>query len=319
MNRHKGIKSSSLKLILVLGIAVTSLTSADVKKPFQESLDRLREQYRGISSIHMQATAHVWRTEEYGHPEKEGAGYSQFEYWASGDRYRVRTATDPQLGLAPDMDVAFDGELFQFYLHANSHLSIQAGDRPEFLTAVPNPFFLPFFHLERSSDECMPCPLRLSDLEDDSHWTRRMGAASAVARMVAGPEGEVVFEIPAGRQRLETEVSVFRVHLAGNAGRELPKRIERVDSSGKLVTSLDFGEFRQEGPVTVPLDIQLRSFDKSGREIMRTHYEIELLEINQSIDADAFVIDHSSIDHVFDVDSNSWIKGEPVMRGRDSN
>src|ERR671938_95935 len=68
------------------------------------ALEQLRSKYAAINSVHLLADAKITL---YG---VNGTG--TFEYWAEGDRYKIKCRTDKHLGFKTDMDVSYDGRRF---------------------------------------------------------------------------------------------------------------------------------------------------------------------------------------------------------------
>ncbi|MFZ0064107.1 MAG: hypothetical protein WAL47_18900, partial [Pyrinomonadaceae bacterium] len=74
---------------------------------YVEKLEELRRGYTASKSVHIVADAQITL---YGDNFRVGKG--SYEYWAEGDRYKIRCHTDKHLGFLPDVDVAYDGRKF---------------------------------------------------------------------------------------------------------------------------------------------------------------------------------------------------------------
>jgi hypothetical protein len=126
------------------------------------SLENLRRKYAEINSVHIAADAKIAL---YG--SKFTVGLGSFEYWAQGNRYRYSCRTDKSLKLATDLDVAYNGERFQFLDLRAGTLSYRSLDEVRSTAALPNPLFLPVEYLSKEDDDCVLCRLRLSDMKSN--------------------------------------------------------------------------------------------------------------------------------------------------------
>jgi hypothetical protein len=100
------LRDSRILTLVLLLLAGSSVPGVAETTP----LDALRARYSRIRSIHFVARAHPWVAEE---KKPTASGMIAFEYWADGDRYRMKCHSDPGLGLTRDMEVAFDGTYWQ--------------------------------------------------------------------------------------------------------------------------------------------------------------------------------------------------------------
>ncbi len=86
----------------------------------QDSFDALRARYARVQSVHLVSAASVSRRKAGS--EKLLSGSMRFEYWANGSGYRMKCASDPELQLVSDMELANDGSQWQLLQIAKREL-----------------------------------------------------------------------------------------------------------------------------------------------------------------------------------------------------
>lgn len=268
------------------------------------ALENLRQQYASINSIHIVANAKIV---VYG--QKFAVGDGSFEYWAEGTRYRVKCRTDKQLKLSSDVDIAYNGERFQFLDLASGILSYRSTDDFRSYAALPNPLFLPVDFMSHSDDECRLCSLRLSDMKfNNERWNSRARALRVMARDYDTKDGMITdLEMPGGT--FKKTPFKLRVRMQGSdEERSLPSQIERIDSAGRVRASISFKSIVENDSLRLPREMLIKVFDEKGNLTFRLEYLVTLLEINQPLDKKTFTIDFDDAEGVWDSDAKKFIK-----------
>src|SRR6266567_8813613 len=171
-------------LVAVVAGVLSLPWTASARAPKSEGSNPLESliRYSKLRSIHFIAHAAIWVVPH----DDQVRGTGEFEFWAAADRYRVRCVTSRQLGLASDLEIAFDGDRWQMFEHEHGLLALKKGDNPMMVLALPNPLFLPLDFLSLQTDTCPICAVRLTDLQDPSFWSRR----TQTARLINSPPSD---------------------------------------------------------------------------------------------------------------------------------
>jgi hypothetical protein len=277
----------------------------EAKERSVEKLEVHRQRLARLRSIHMQASA---RIEIYGDNPKSGTG--SYEYWAAGKLYKIRCHTDPELGFAPDIDMAYDGKRFYFLDRGSAMLSYRQLDEAKSPVALPNPLFLPLDFLSDDDDDCLFCALRLPDLASQSErWRLRQEglAVKSTGKNTINGLTETELEMPGGV--LDKRAFKLRVRmLEGLDGTARPLRIDRVGADGKLLTSLTFDDFAESGLANWPRSMTVEGFDESSNLMMRLSYSVKLLDVDQRIEPGTFAIGLDEAEGVWDSDEKRFLK-----------
>lgn len=236
------------KTIAVLAILLLPVVTAG------EDLPRGWALYDAVASVHMRAEVTI--------SQKGVVGKASYEYWAEGDKYRIKCASDPSLGLMSDVEYAFNGEYFQFLLRDADTLVIRPEDSKQLPTAIPNPFFLPVNYLDPDDDACPTCALKL----------------------------RAVKESP----------KIYRARTKGAlpiALRTSDSAIEWLRKDGSIFMSISFDNPLDQG---FPRRIALEAFDAQSQRMTQAEFLIRVLEINAAIAPDVFDIPTESASRVWD-------------------
>lgn len=269
-----------------------------------KALENLRRKYASVDSVHIVADAKIT---VYGGNFATGRG--SFEYWAEGVRYRIKCSTDKQLKLSSDVDIAYNGERFQFFDVAAGTLSYSSIDDFRSHAALPNPFFLPVDFLSRSDDDCRLCRLRLSDMKSDSErWSRRAQALEKKAERYDTSNNVVTeLEMPGGT----TQKTPFNLRITMSGPDEetaWPSQIERIDPNRRVRASVSFKDFMENSPLRLPRDITVTVFDEIGNLSFRLEYAVKLLEVNRPVDNETFTLSFDNAEGVWDSDKMRFVK-----------
>jgi hypothetical protein len=307
-------------LLIVLLIAAGTIYAAWVSQEHNRlnkdksvaALENLRLMYSSVNSVHIVADAKIT---VYGGNFAIGRG--SFEYWAEGARYRIKCSTDKQLKLNSDVDIAYNGERFQFFDVAAGTLSYRSTDDFRSHAALPNPFFLPVDFLSRSDDDCRLCRLRLSDMKSDNErWSRRAQALEKKAERHDSNNNVVTeLEMPGGT----TQRTPFNLRITMSGPDEetaWPSQIERIDSNRRVRASVSFKDFMENGPLRLPRDITVTVFDEKGNLTFRLEYAVKLLEINRRLQNDVFTISFDDAESVWDSDGRRFVQEKRAKASR---
>ena len=269
-----------------------------------KALENLRSKYASINSVHVVADAKII---VYGSNFAVGRG--SFEYWAEGSRYRVKCSTDKQLRLNSDVDIAYNGERFQFLDRAAGTLSYGSIDDFRSHAALPNPFFLPVDFLSRSDDECGLCRLRLVDMKSNNErWNSRAQALEVKAARHDSSNNVVTeLEMPGGIVQ-KTPFHIRMTMYGRDEETAWPLQIERIDSKQRVRASVSFKDFMKNSPISLPRDITVTVFDEKGNLTFRLEYLVKLLEINRPLKNDTFTISFDDAEGVWDSDNRRFVK-----------
>lgn len=274
------------------------------------ALDRLKQKYATVSSLHLIANAKIAL---YG--ENFAAGSGTFEYWAQGDHYRVKCRTDKHLKLSTDLDVAYNGERLQFLDERSGILSYRSEDDVRSHAALPNPLFLLVDYLSNDDDDCVLCRIRLTDLKSDNPRWKTRSQSLEVKGNRRDSNNRVItdLEIPSGK--LNGQALKLRIKMSGNDEENaLPSHIERLRADGQIVTSVEFMSFMENTPLPVPRDLVILAFDEKGKLALRVEYTVTHFEINKPIPSEVFTMGFDKADGVWDSDNKKFVKEKPIRK-----
>jgi hypothetical protein len=266
-------------------------------------LDKLREKYAAVESVHLSADV---KLAVYGADFRVGSG--AYEYWAQGDRYRIKSRTDSQLGLKTDYDIAYDGKRFYLLDHSMAVLSYRRKDEPRSVAALPNPLFLPVDYLSSDDDDCPLCSLRLPDFKSENgRWKSRAAGLQVRPPHPGGADGEVVAEMPGGKVNHRQFKLRVRMSRQGD-GTVRPTLIERVDADGRIMASITFGNFAESALGQFPRGIVIKAFDDDGSLTLQAEFNVKALEVNSPLDQGVFSISFDEAESVWDSDEKRFVK-----------
>jgi hypothetical protein len=265
---------------------------------YSGALDRLRSFYQGLASIELDAT--VW----IGLPGRSGHG--TLHYATSGDKYHLRAASDRELGLSFDVEMAYDLEKHQLLNTSMSTLSLYSR-APSYLPApFPNPLFLPVAFLGFSDESCGGCQPTVSDVA--TRWQSRMGSAF-VAHEDAS-RGPLIVE----GTKLQGEPFFYRVYFAGN-DRPVVSRIDLVRPSGRVIDQVVLQDYRVvEGGALFPHYLAVTGLSEDGKPLASVHFTIDCLRLNGPV-PDQFTLGFTQARIVIDEDSHTFLKHPSLNKG----
>lgn len=261
---------------MLVALCLSGFADAASAQDAHRAIDSMRRAYQSMWSVHMLAEATITRSLATGQ-----TGNGTFEYWAEGDKYRIKCTTDPLLQAMPDVEYSFDGAEFRFLDHASGILARQRGNVAELATALPNPLFVPLTFLSDESDSCNACALSLEQAQDDQRWHARLGALSDSP---AGTKGDLGATVRLSWKK-DGIPAVFRILTNGFRA----DRVDRIRSDGSLLTRATL-KYSAAGDV-LPRWISLVAFDDRGvTPESSVEFAIKVLEVNQPIPAEVFRI-----------------------------
>jgi hypothetical protein len=303
---------SATAAVLALVSAGGGAQEAEREKAVR-GLGRLRDKYAAVNTVHLSAGVKVVL-----HGKELRAGNGAYEFWAQGDRYRVRSRTDKQLGLKTDFDVAYDGARFYMLDHSLGVLSYRRKDEPRSVTALPNPLFLPVDFLSGDDDDCPLCALRLPDLKaEDPRWGSRSAALAVRSRGRDAATGAAVTEVemPGGRFKGRPFKMRVRMTEQGDGG-ALPTQIDRVADDGKLMVSITLGDFAASGLGQFPRSIVVKAYGDDGNIALQAELTVKVLEVNAPIEPGVFAISFDEAEAVWDSDGKKFVKEKTAAAKR---
>ncbi len=284
-----------LLTVLVGGGVLSSAATAGT------AMEALRARYGRMKSVHLVTHAAISIFAEKGKPGVSGGLF--FEYWADGNRYRIKCSTDRVLNLASDVQIAYDGHESQLYDPVASILSLSSAESRQLPMACLNPLFMPLDFLSPDTNECMACGTMLQDLADANRW-RQPGGEIADGGGSSVNFSDIVAED--GNKRS------YRLRLNYVSGFAVPAALTKFYASGRQEGQFTMSDFVTKdlsvGPV--PMRLVVKSFDDeaNSRATMEGTWVIDLLEINKPLDSHIFTIDQSSARAVWDGDAQVFIK-----------
>lgn len=284
--------------------------TAAATESFATLVGQMAEVFTSLRSIHLEASALITieRASAVGEPPEPVIGSGTFEYWAEGDKFRIRSTTDDRLGLASDREVAWDGRTFYDLALQDELLRTKSAveEQTDVRTALPNPLFLPldflFEHAERSS--CHVCELRLNQLRRPAFWQSRRPELLSRAQTVFEP-GAAAVVVPGGSHQQRGVERKVRVAARGEAVRCL--QIARTFEDGSDLMTIELGAHETvRGPGVVaefPRHLDVSVFDPdSGRRLVHMQFVIDELELNHPIPDSVFSISPDRARTVWDED-----------------
>lgn len=302
--------SATIAAFIVLASAERAETGEDKgKEKAVRSLERMREKYSAVRSVHLAADVKITI---YGKDFRTGSG--TYEYWAEGDRYRIKSRTDKHLGLKSDSDAAYDGKRYYFLDTRLKVLSYQQKDVPRTFTALPNPLFLPIDYLSNDDDDCALCALRLTDFKtEDARSSHRVKSLAKKSEQRDDTTGGIVseLEMPGGK----TERRAFRLSvrtLEANEGHVRPLQINRVGANDKVLSSLSFTNFTPSVLGDFPRTMSVKVFDHEGNLAMQAEFIVRTLELNEPIENSIFTIGFDEAEAVLDSDGKIFVKEKSI-------
>ena len=332
MNRRL-LSFGLLPAVLGTGILCLSWT-ASARAPGSELVGPLDSliRYSNIHSIHFIAHATIWLAPQGEQPQPVVRGTGEFEFWADADRYRVRCVTAPQLQLATDLEIAFDGERRQQFSPRMAMLIVKKGNDSSMPLALPNPLFLPLDFLNPETDACKVCAIRLTDLQDPRFWSRR----TQTARKLDVPSSVAAPYAVDGALFQGAQLS-YRVDFGTVQGRVVPLRVVRSSSGGSrveisssnfevltrrsggpVVSTLTAKPSNDDGPAPIanresssreaeigpiPLRVEMASYDTTGANVANIVFTIDVIDLSWDADPRVFTIDEKLATTVWDGDA----------------
>ncbi len=244
-------------LLAILSVLFNGAMARDVAAG---DLDDGRALYESVASVHMKADLKIRRAGVF--------GTGSYEYWADGDRYRMKCSSDPALGLMGDVQYAYDGLSSQQFYESGDMLVQRTGDITQLPTAIPNPFFLPIDHVNPDGDACPGCTIKLRD-------AKNIGK-------------------PAPTRTREGSVLTPRVRDG---------LIKWLRTGGSVATSIAF----ERSGTDFPRRIVMKGFDEAGHMEMELEALMHTVEINGSISPDVFTIPAHVASQLWDEDERAFV------------
>lgn len=303
--------SATIATLLVLASSQRNATGADKEKAVR-SLERVRDKYFAVKSVHLAADVKLTM---YGSDFRTGSG--TYEYWAEGDRYRIKSRTDKHLGLKSDSDAAYDGKRYYFLDSRLKILSYQQKDVPKTFAALPNPLFLPVDYLSNNDDECVLCASRLSDFKTENVRVSNRIKSLSVKSERRDDTGELVrdIEMPGGKAENQDFHLALRM-LEVDEERVRPLHIKRLTPSGRMLSSLSFTDFTHNALGDFPRAITVRAFDEQGGLALQAEFIVRTLEVNEPIADNTFSISFDEAETVWDSDRKTFVKEKTASAPR---
>lgn len=265
-------------------------SKAPVPAEWLAQLDRLRESYRALGSLHLRASVIVTITT----PEGITTGPGSYEYWESGQRYRIDSRTAAPLKLLPDTSISYDGQRFSWFDGRQRILSYMMSDSRNNSAGLPNPLFSMMDFLQEGDDSCRGCRLRLADFDDDERWFSAkarmfMGNTTAIESVITGPTGKQIHH----RMRFSDGYTPMLRSV---------ERIEASGASGRI-------EVNAYDPDTLlPRHLTVTAASPDGRSHLQAWFAIEVLERLDNPSDTQFELDPSLAQTVWDSDTETFLK-----------
>ncbi len=314
-------------LLGALGLIVGSAAAARADDVAANPFDFLNR-YSRIHSVHLIAHATISMGAHDDYPAQRGKG--EVEFWADGERYRLRCVSPQYMGLAADVDVAFDGEHKQWFDRETGFLRVRKGDDSKTRSSIPNPFFLPVDFLNRETDSCLFCTVRLVDIQDKVFRDARLRTARPSPQVNAQAKSEMPEYDVDGPVYMGNRLT-YRVGLGTAMGATIPVRLTRFNSDGSRAdvvfsnfsaVSVNTGPSKVHNAATdasgssqviddvgpLPLKIEWASYDHEGNNLANVIYTIDLIEVNRGVPTDVFTISQEQAKVVWDSDAGAFTK-----------
>ena len=271
-------------------------------------LSDLLRQFQSVSSLHFEADVELF-VQSTAEEMREAITtdvpvLAVLSYWAEGDLYRYNSHADRQQFPGMHTEVAYDGRHFQM-LFSTGTLTFSAQESSAQLPILPNPLLEVLQFRYPVTDTNRHSRLRLKDVCRD-----RVPAAFFQREWTIVEEGGRRLEkavFPGGiydGQEYESHV-----YVAPDA-RNKPLRIDRVTAQRTLTTSVFSDYLRVETPggsTDWPRAVEIRAFDTQGREAVRISFTLSVLEVNETVSSEVFVIDQENAARVWDDDRQEFV------------
>ncbi len=201
------------------------------------------------------------------------------------------------MGLAPNLESAYDGKLYQILYLDDSRLSLWRKDPRQTPAPFPNPLYLPVSFLGLSGDSCDTCEWKSGDIRDSNRWLQRLSMART--------ETPGSFLVPGGS--LHENFFYYRVSV-GNDG--LIAKIESVLSTGKVFRAVELSNYQQaEGsPHRYPFHLLVSAFDEEGKILGTVHYMVKALRFNGQMKSESFTISQKDAKVIIDEEAPTFLK-----------
>lgn len=281
--------------------AIADLNASKLSDSSRITLEKVISTFAKMNSVHMEASVRVFISADLTDDSEDILKNGTFSFWEYDGRFRIKSEIDPRLGLAANMEFAFDGVHYQNVLTEDSVLSIYTEDQHRYSTAVPNPLFLLVDFLSPDKSECPGCVLFLKDFQNESTWSSRM----VKARESVSKSSERQVLVPGG---FANGVGIiYRISFTDD---KLIHKIDQLAAGGDRLTSLDFHHYRpvKEGGPLFPRSVTATVFTADGEVAARIVYAIETLEVGDPISFDVFSINPEKLDVVLDGDTGDYVK-----------
>lgn len=274
-----------------------------------EKLERVRQKYAAARSVHLLATAQI---SFFGANPRSGSG--SYEYWAEGNRYKMKIHADARLGLSGDVEIAYDGNRFYSFNRASGVLAYQREEAEKNPSPFANPLFLQLLFLSNEGDDCRLCGHRWKDLKSPNpKWEMRASAAEIKSTGRDAQKGHSLteLEMPGGSER--NRAFKLRVVLAETAdGKSRVIRMNRIFAGGSAYSSYTFDNFAASELGDFPQTIKVEGFDDNSELLARIEYTIRTLEINHPIENANFKVSFDDAPAVWDGDARRFVKEKPA-------
>ena len=281
---------------LAIGIAAAADRVEAQTRPQHPILDSLASFYNKAPSVYLRASLDVSvRLPLYEGHAVPVNGQGVIEHWEQDGRFRTKIWVDPRVGLAENVEIAYDGTNYRLYWPDVGTLAVE---EPRFMAAgllmvpgpVPNPFYLPVAHLVPSDDGCPGCQLTLSYLKNPENWAEKMSALYSSA--------DSVFNLPGGTRAGEPytfEVAMKEVDSAKEAKKAFSTLhwVYRKRPDGKIISSIHLEDMmdvttRDEQRLQFPRTIEFAGYDPDqprGQHLVTlVDYVIEHLEVGSDFE-----------------------------------
>jgi hypothetical protein len=292
--------------------AVASRLNSMVQQRLPPNADSTLSALAGLKSVHFVASVAVDLRTPITSKATHVRPTADYEYWDSGQSYRIHNTLDPKAGLVDIPELAFDGNYRQVLLgsaDANSVLAVQRGDDRTATTPLENPLFLALAYLSpEDAESCPGCELRLADLQ---YLARLRAGSTDSPAAVTSAQGPV---LPGGRSYREGHPSTSHRLTLDATGRVVS--IKDFDAAGNLLRQIDLADFRAvEGLSTaLPRTVTLsKSSPGEASPSMFIRYVIGVFEINKSFPSSTYQLASLPRVHkIWSSDLNTFTKLEQV-------
>jgi hypothetical protein len=278
------------------------------KEKAVHGLEKLREKYAAVKSVHLAADVKIAL---YGGGFRAGNG--SYEYWAEGDRYKIKCSTDKNLGLKSDFDMAYDGKRFYLFDRRMGVLSYRQKDEPRSVAALPNPFFLPVDYLSGDDDDCPFCNPRLPDLKSpNERWRARAASLAVKAQGRDEATGGTArdLEMPGGK--LNGRGFKMRVRTVEVGEDARPAQIDRVGADGRIMASVVFADFEEGALGRFARSITVKAYGDDGKLALQAEFAVRTVEVDVPIDDATFAVGFDEAEGVWDSDEKRFVKEKPA-------